>query len=555
MKLPSFRTTQARIALIIGALALSAAVNAVIGIINAAQFQQQLAELQMYSAQVDRHVQARTSLLKQQAAVKNMLILQEDRARDYGEFYRHLDRIEAYRDLQVMPAEIDDVTLTMLGYSEDYEDLANNFVHDIYNEVDSDAWVERKLQQVDPAADALEASLAELTTRDLQAMREQIAAMEASTQASALAGQVALLLLAVLIAWGMFTAFDISRPLDGLTSAIVAFENNTYKPEMLAGYSRRPDDLGQLAAAVGGMAQSISESNRLKEQFLQSAQRFIPAQYLDFLEKDSITSVRLGDHVSAEMAVMFSDIRGFTTISEKMTAKQNFDFVNEYLKLVSPIIQEHEGFIVKFLGDGMMAIFPYGVADAVTAGIEKAKKVQQFNQMLRSQGLPEITVGIGIHTGNMMVGMIGEEMRMQGDAFSDNVNLTARIEGLNKFYGTSMIISEDTLRQMPQPVGLRIRSLGKAVVKGRLAPLGMYEVYEGQPESAAALRDATRADFERAIALYAEGCIDDAAQLFNRVLAVDPGDKTARLYLESCADWSVRPLPSNWSGAIIMDAK
>jgi class 3 adenylate cyclase len=242
-------------------------------------------------------------------------------------------------------------------------------------------------------------------------------------------------------------------------------------------------------------------------------------------------------------------------MSEKMTAKQNFDFVNEYLKLVSPLIQAHEGFIVKFLGDGMMAIFPYGVDDAVKAGIDKQKMVKEFNQILKERGYPAITVGIGIHTGAMMVGMIGEELRMQGDAFSDNVNLTSRVEGLNKFFGTSMIITQDTLNQLPKPITFRMRYLGKSVVKGRLAPLGLYEIYEGLPQEVAARKDAGKADFERGIALFAQGDFRTAGAAFDAVLKIDAEDKTARYYLERCAEQYGRALPAGWDGAIIMDAK
>jgi adenylate cyclase len=391
--------------------------------------------------------------------------------------------------------------------------------------------------------------------RDLQTMRGQISAIEERTRVNILVWQITLIILILMIIWGVYETMNISTPLENLTSAIVAFENKTYSPELLSSDIKRSDELGQLANAVSGMAQSISESNRLKEQFLQAAQRFIPSQYLEFLEKDSITKVKLGDHVSAEMAVMFSDIRGFTTMSEKMTAQENFDFINEYLKLVSPIIQKNEGFIVKFLGDGMMAIFPYGVADAVNAGIEKSAKVQEFNEILKSRGMPAINVGIGVHTGPMMVGMIGEELRMQGDAFSDNVNLTSRIEGLNKFFGTSMIISEDTVRLLPQPINFKMRYLGKTIVKGRIHPLGLYEVYEGLLEDTVALKDATRADFERAIDLYARGLFAEAGQLFSQVLEKDSHDKTAGLYLEYCAELLKHALPANWDGSIIMDSK
>jgi adenylate cyclase len=394
-----------------------------------------------------------------------------------------------------------------------------------------------------------------LDTDDLKGLHSQISAIEERIRTNMLVGQVTLIILVFLVIWGVYETMNISTPLDNLTSAIVAFENKTYTPELLAQDVKRPDELGQLARAVSGMAQSISESNRLKEEFLQAAQRFIPTQYLEFLEKDNITKVKLGDHVSAEMAVMFSDIRGFTTMSEKMTAQENFDFINEYLKLVSPIIQKHEGFIVKFLGDGMMAIFPYGAGDAIQAGIEKSAMVQTFNQTLKSRGLGSITVGIGVHSGSMMVGMVGEELRMQGDAFSDNVNLTSRIEGLNKFYGTSMIISEDILRQIPQPVNFKLRYLGKAVVKGRATPLGMYEVYEGLSQEVVSLKETTRPDFERGVDLYIKGKFAEAGHMFSQVLEKDNSDKTARLYLENCAEWLERPLPTGWNGSIVMDAK
>jgi hypothetical protein len=113
----------------------------------------------------------------------------------------------------------------------------------------------------------------------------------------------------------------------------------------------------------------------------------------------------------------------------------------------------------------------------------------------------------------MMVGMIGEEARLQGDAFSDNVNLTSRLEGLNKFYGTSMIISEDTLRQLKQPVTFKKRYLGKAVVIGRLTPLGLYEVFEGLPDGVIVLKEATKADFESGIDLYSGGRFAEAQRL------------------------------------------
>lgn len=547
------QSIQARMALLVGCLVLLAALIAMLGIFNAAQYQQQLSLVERYALTLQENSRARLALAQAQLAAKNTFIAEEYRAGDYGDFYRHTQQVNDYlyaESLRNRP--VDDLrreSETFLEQSEDFFILLDQ------QEADYEQLSRINLDQMDPAAGRMDLQMQDAYHQDLAALRAELAAIGESIRFNILIGQAAMLILAALLLWAVYETMYISTPLDHLTSAVVAFENKSYHPEMLAREIPRRDELGKLARAVDGMAQSITKANQLREEFLHAAQKFIPSQYLEFLEKDSITSVRLGDHVSAEMAVMFSDIRGFTSMSEKMTAKENFDFVNEYLQLVSPIIQKHDGFIVKFLGDGMMAIFPYGVADAVEAGIEKALMVQSFNETLKQRGLPAISVGIGVHTGPMMVGMIGEELRMQGDAFSDNVNLTSRIEGLNKFYGTSMIISEDTLQQMPQPVTLKMRSLGKAVVKGRATPLGMYEVYAGLPASQATLRDVTRDDFERGVTLYINGKFGEAGKAFNRVLERDPEDKTARLYLELCADLSGKPAPKNWDGAIVMDAK
>lgn len=551
------KTIQARMSLLISLLVLVAAANAVIGIVNAASFQQQMEELQSYTDALKSHAVARTSLLKSQIAVKNTFISNEDRNQDYADLDRYTARFGDYLYEQILRGSENDPTLAALDENAyRFDEQVSHFFDRLFaSDSTAEELIGINLDQIDPIVAQMEQEIETISNQDNQAIRTRLDTIRQSTQTGLLAGQLGLLLIAVLLVWSIFTAIDISAPLQRLTGGIVAFENNVFKPALLAIDARRSDELGILTRAVSSMASSISESNRIQAQYIRSAQRFIPVQYLEFLEKDSITNVKLGDHVSAEMAVMFSDIRGFTTLSEKMTAHENFDFVNEYLSLVSPIIQKHEGFIVKFLGDGMMAIFPYGVDDAVQAGIEKERAVAQFNDMLRARGYPPIMVGIGIHTGPMMVGMIGEELRMQGDAFSDSVNLTSRLEGLNKFYGTSMIISGETLAQLSQPVTFKLRSLGKAVVKGRETPLTMYEVYEGLPAEAVACKELTRPVFEQAVQLFAKASFKEAGQLFSQALEADPSDKTIRMYLEQCAEQIDRPLPPGWNGAIQMESK
>jgi class 3 adenylate cyclase len=476
-----------------------------------------------------------------------------------GQYKRYDEQMDTYLRRAHLSANTTDKNedlTTLEKNQEEYAAAVANIEADYEKgDIDAATEIQRSLDDADSKADDVQAQLEamlfkrELTLQDLvQQTRQQ-------ARNTLILGLGTLVLLTVLVIGSATIANQITEPMMHLTNAVAALETNTYNPQLLEKYTRRRDEMGKLTRSFAAMVESITKSSHERELFLQAAERFVPDQYLDFLEKPSLIDVKLGDHVSAEMAVMFSDIRGFTTMSEEMSPQENFDFVNTYLQMVSPIIQRYDGFIVKFLGDGMMAIFPYAVDDAVRAGIEKQKQVEVFNAELQSKGLPPIQVGIGIHTGHMMVGMIGEQMRMQGDAFSDNVNLTSRLEGLTKFYGVSMIMSEETLLRLQKPVRYQMRYLGKAQVKGREHPISLYEVFEGAPESQRLRRQQTKADFERGLKLYMTGKFTEAIACFESVLQRDPDDKTATLYLERAAAMLNQPLPDNWDGVEVMTSK
>ncbi len=340
-----------------------------------------------------------------------------------------------------------------------------------------------------------------------------------------------------------------------VTTAASEVEQDRFEPDMLAQVSDRSDELGQLARVFTNMVKTVKarekemiEANRKLEELLNAYGRFVPNDYLRFLRKKSITEVKLGDHVSKSMAVMFSDIRSFTTLSENMTPKENFSFVNAYLKRVSPEIRNNHGLIVKFLGDGMMAVFPEGADDAVVAGIAKLKAVEDYNEIRHQEKLLPICVGIGIHVGQMMLGMVGEENRMQGDAFSDNVNLTARLEGLTKFYGVSLLISEQTFDTLSNPESYHIRFLDRAIVKGRNEAISVYEILDAEPDNIRILKLQTQPDFDLGISNYRDGNLTEAKNFFTQVLAINPADKTSQLYLERVEILREQGIPENWNG-------
>ena len=195
-----------------------------------------------------------------------------------------------------------------------------------------------------------------------------------------------------------------------------------------------------------------------------------------------MTEVKLGDQVQKEMSVLFSDIRSFTAISEKLIPEQNFNLLNEYLNLVGPIIRKNHGFIDKYIGDAIMALFPTKPADAIQSGINMLSSLKDFNRQERDKGWPEIDIGIGIHTGKLMLGILGEQQRMEGTVIADSVNLAARLETLSKQMGASIITSEETLNQLSVQDHYIKRYMGRIQVVGKNEAVKVYEILNGLPE-------------------------------------------------------------------------
>ncbi len=208
------------------------------------------------------------------------------------------------------------------------------------------------------------------------------------------------------------------------------------------------DALSELQQINNELERRVEERTAELARLNEVYERFVPREFLSFLEKESIVEVELADQVEQEMTVMFSDIRDFTPLSESMTPQENFNFLNSYLSRVSPIIRQHHGFIDKYIGDGIMALFLEKPEDALKAAIAMGSEVTIYNTHRQKCNYPPIRVGTGLHTGSLMLGIIGEAERMQGTVIADAVNLAARLESLTKRYGASIIISEPTFNHI-----------------------------------------------------------------------------------------------------------
>ena len=303
-----------------------------------------------------------------------------------------------------------------------------------------------------------------------------------------------------------------------------------------------------LEERVRARTQEMAELNRIYE-------RFVPREFISLLKKKSIQEIRLGDQIKQQMTVMFADVRGYTTLSESMSPQDNFKFINGYLRRVSPVIEKHHGFIDQYYGDGVMALFPEGPDDAVMAAIAMHGVVDEYNEERQSYGLLPMGIGVGLHLGELMLGIIGSEDRMQGAVVSDAVNLAARLEGLTRVYGSSVTLSELTFSQLKDPNLYMHRFVDKVSVKGKKQPVSVYEIYDGDAHEVAVLKEETKAEFEAGLKLYYDRKFSEASVKFSQVLQQNPEDKAARIYLERCALYMVKGVPEDWTGVETLTKK
>jgi two-component system sensor histidine kinase ChiS len=283
--------------------------------------------------------------------------------------------------------------------------------------------------------------------------------------------------------------------------------------------------------------------------------RFIPHEFLRLLNKESVVDIQLGDHVEKEMTVCFSDIRDFTSISEKMEPLDNFEFLNSYLGQMGPIIQQYHGVIDKYIGDAIMALFPTCADDAVRGAIAMLQQLAEYNQIWQSTEFQAIRIGIGLHTGQLMLGTIGGQERMDGTVISDAVNLASRIEGMTKMYGTALLISEGTHDKLQDVSQYAIRTIDRVKVKGKSKAITVYEVFDGDAPPVVELKMQTRDLFEQGLVHYRHKQFTEAIQCFEKILALHPADKATQIYLRRCKHFQKNGVPYDWDGIKALESK
>jgi len=259
-----------------------------------------------------------------------------------------------------------------------------------------------------------------------------------------------------------------------------------------------------------------------------------------------------------DLTVLFSDIRGFTSISERMTPETLVKFLNEYLTKMTDLVFKYDGLLDKYMGDAIMAVWgaPLDQADhtqrACFTALDMVDELLVLQEKWAAEGMPKLNIGIGINSGPMVVGNMGSERRFDYTVMGDSVNLGSRLEGLNKLYGTHIIVSEMVYERVQEQV--LGRELDSVRVKGKGQPAKIYELMARGPRTTPEQK-ALAEEFHVALEEYKKRNWGSALQTFQAILARHPDDGPTKLYVERCQSLQKDPPPRDWDGVYTMSTK
>jgi class 3 adenylate cyclase len=283
--------------------------------------------------------------------------------------------------------------------------------------------------------------------------------------------------------------------------------------------------------------------------------RFVPFKFLALLHRESVRTVCIGDNVKLTMNVMFCDIRGFTTLAEAAGPDATFRQINRYLSMMEPEILKEGGYINQYLGDGIMSLFHTAADNVVAAAVGMIRALEVLNAERGERGEPPLRVGNGINTGPLMLGTIGGREQLDSGVVGDAANLAARVEGMTKIFGATVLLTENTVRALSADAPFSLRELDTVVAQGKRRPVTIYEVIDAEPDAALrAAKMATRSAYARALRAYRYGDFEAAASTLAPLTAAIPTDAPANR-LHALAVSRAASRPPAWDGVTVLLGK
>jgi len=287
----------------------------------------------------------------------------------------------------------------------------------------------------------------------------------------------------------------------------------------------------------------VSEVTKLNSAYL----RFVPQQFLKLLGKEKMTDIQLGDQQNRYMTILVCHVRNFDELSRDMTTDENFTFINQFLNQFGPIIRENNGFISRYLGPGMLTMFPRKTSHALEAARQIRGQLLRYNQSREKQGLVPIDIGISIHSGEVMLGIIGEEQRIEGSVISNHVNLAIDLERLSQTLGVSVLVTSQVFEAITPLERENIRYLGEIELTTQKHSIQLYDWFETDHSTLKQQKVKDKVKFEAAVEAFHQGKYYEARKGFVQIMKANRNDLIAKYYFFKCDEYLHSGLSENES--------
>ena len=326
----------------------------------------------------------------------------------------------------------------------------------------------------------------------------------------------------------LFITFSFAcKPIKKIEKAIYRLSDGKIKDDIQIGGNKQFEGIEHGLNKINDVYKE--KENLIKKTNLEY-EKFIPKQFLKFLGKNSILELELGNQVQKEVTTMFCDIRNSTATSSTLSLEDNFNYINSYLKVVSPLIRKHGGFVDKYLGDGVLAVF-VRAEDAIECAVQIVRAIEQKNKS--ASNTPSMDIGISLNTGEVVFGVVGEEERKSPTIISDTVNLASKMENINKYFHTKIIFSKRTLNSLKNEYPLSYRFLGTLTLEDK-DYLSLFECLDSYDKKIREKLESVKITFEQGVRYYNLGKYHNAKENFQLVLKRVREDKVAYMYYNKC---------------------
>lgn len=310
-------------------------------------------------------------------------------------------------------------------------------------------------------------------------------------------------------------------------------EKNTKK--LSQGAKRLGDEIygskefSQIEKNLNSIKEKSISNEEYKLRLKQEYYKFVPREFYDYLGKNEVFDLKLGENVQKDVTILFIDIRRSYKTSESLSLDENFKFINNYLSVVGESVRDNHGFIDKFLGDGVLAVF-LNEKDAINCSTQISNKFENIN--LVSLGEDKIKFGIGMHCGKVVIGIVGEKERLTPTVISDSVNLAYKVESLNKIFMSNILFTKEVLNNLPKDFDLNYRFVGTMSIDNY--GVSIFENLDGYVGANKTAFIKTKNMFETAVRNFEEKNFKTARKLFIDVIKINEDDNLAKFYLKKC---------------------